>query len=161
MSRPGLERRWIVKLIVALPLCASQAALVVRFAHAEEHEVNTRASQWAPAVLFIDPGDTIVFRGMSGHETELIDGMGPAGAAPWRSELDEEGFSITLEARGAYIYKCHVHMNAGMVGAIVVGDSRPRNLAAIEAAMSEIEAGRAFVERIVGRLERELERRSD
>ena len=101
---------------------------------AAEHEINTRPGQWLPVVLFVAPGDTVVFHGMSGHETELIQDLAPAGAMPWRSEIGEEGFEVVLDVRGAYIYKCHTHLRAGMIGAIVVGDasrktsqrSRPR-----------------------------------
>lgn len=153
-------RRKAVSSTVALLAGVALAALQARHAHATEHEIDTRASQWVPVVLFIEPGDTIVFRGMASHETELIAGMGPDGTVPWRSELDAEGFTVTLDAPGAYVYKCHVHMNAGMVGAIVVGGGEPQNLAAIEAAAADIEVGRVFVERVIGRLKRELRRRA-
>lgn len=146
-------------LTAALAACAAAIVPACPLA-AEEHLINTRASQWVPVVLFVEPGDTIVFRGMDSHETELIEGMGPPGGTPWRSELDDEGFSITLHEPGAYVYKCHVHMNAGMVGAIVVGDGEPANLEAIEAALADVEPGRVFVERVLGRLQRELRRRA-
>jgi hypothetical protein len=97
---------------------------------------------------------------MSGHETALIDGMGPDGVSVWKSELDEEGFRVTFEEAGAYIYVCDIHMYAGMVGAIVVGDGEPHNLAAIDAAVSEIDTGRVFVERMIARMKRELRRRN-
>ena len=111
-----------------------------------------------PTVLFIEPGDTVVWRGMSGHEAELIEQMGPEGVSIWKSDLDEEGFSVTFEEEGSYIYTCEIHMNFGMVGAIVVGDGEPHNLAAIEAAVSEVEVGRVFVERVIGRMKRALSR---
>lgn len=149
-------RRKVAGSAAALSACAWQAFFLAP-AGAEQHEINTRGSQWAPVVLFIEPGDSIVFRGMDSHETELIEGMGPEGAVLWRSELDEEGFTVTLDVPGAYVYKCHVHMNAGMVGAVVVGDAH--NLAALKAAVSEVETGRPFVQRVLGRLERELRRR--
>lgn len=157
LSKP--PRSIAARLAAASLACVALCVLLVHAAYAEEHEIDTRASQWVPVVLFVAPGDSIVFRGMSSHETELIAGMGPAGAAQWQSELDEEGFTITLTEPGAYIYKCHVHMNAGMVGAIVVGGGEPRNLGALKAALPDVELGRAFVERVIGRLERELRRR--
>ena len=160
MARPDVKpsRRSVV-LAATFIASVAQASLFACSIHAAEHEIDTRANQWVPVVLFVAPGDSIVFRGMSSHETELIEGMGPKGAEPWRSELDAEGFTVTLDVPGAYIYKCHVHMNAGMVGAIVVGDGEPSNLAAIRAALPDVELGRVFVERVVGRLERELRRR--
>lgn len=126
---------------------------------AAEHEVITRANQWVPIVLFVDPGDTVVWRGMSGHETELIEMLGPENSIVWNSGLDNEGFQVTLEAAGAYIYKCEIHMNAGMVGAIVVGDGEPHNLAKLEAALVQIDDGRRFIERVFGRMKRELARK--
>ncbi len=155
----GLERYNILKVALALQSCATLAALSILPAHAEEHVVRARRAEWVPSVLFVQPGDTVVWRGMSGHEAEFIEGMGPEGVSIWKSELDEEGFSVTLEEEGAYIYTCDVHMNAGMVGAIVVGDGEPHNLATIEAAVSEIEVGRVFVERVIERMKRALRRR--
>lgn len=128
--------------------------------NAEEHIVRTRRAAWVPPVLFIQPGDTVVWRGMRTHETALLEGMGPTDATAWRSELDAEGFSVTLHEEGAYIYTCDVHMSLGMVGAIVVGDAEPRNLAVIDAAVENIDVGRIFVERIIGRMKRALARRN-
>ncbi len=51
-------------------------------------------------------------------------------------------------------------MNFGMVGAIVVGDGQPQNLAAIDAALPAIEVGRVFVSRIIDRMKRTLSRRN-
>lgn len=121
--------------------------------------MRTRRTEWVPPVLFIQPGDTIVWQGMHTHETALIEGMGPTDATAWSSELDAEGFSVTLREEGAYIYTCEIHMTFGMVGAIVVGDAEPHNLAAIDAAVESIDVGRVFVERIIGRMKRALARR--
>ena len=129
-------------------------------ASAEDHIVRTRRTAWLPDVLFIQPGDTIIWQGMRTHETALMEGMGPMGAEAWASELDAEGFRITLHEEGAYIYTCEVHMGLGMVGAIVVGDAEPYNLAAIDAAVESIDVGHIFVERIIGRMKRALERRN-
>jgi len=127
--------------------------------HAEEHTIRTRRMQWVPDVLFVQPGDTIIWSGMRGHETMLLPGMGPAGGDSWRSELDAEGFRVTLTEMGAYVYSCDIHINGGMVGAIVVGDSMPTNLDAIDAALVNVSNGRIFVERAIGRLKRALARR--
>lgn len=128
-------------------------------AAAEQHVVRTRRTEWVPAVLFVQPGDTIVWRGMHGHETALVEGMGPPGAEAWKSQLDDEGFSVTLTQAGAYVYSCDIHINGGMVGAIVVGDGPPANLESIDAALSRVQTGRVFVERMIGRMKRALERR--
>jgi plastocyanin len=141
-------------------LAVAVLILGAQTASAEEHIVRTRRAEWVPPVLFIQPGDTVVWRGMRTHETALIEGMGPTDATAWRSELDAEGYSVTLHDEGVYIYTCDVHMSLGMVGAIVVGDAQPRNLAAIDAAVENIDVGRIFVERIIGRMKRALARRN-
>jgi hypothetical protein len=46
-----------------------------------------------------------------------------------------------------------------MFGAIVVGDGEPANLAAIEASLAGIEAGRLAIERVVAKLKDELTRK--
>lgn len=157
----ALVRLGTTKLLrVAVTLsCASLGLLCLRTTLAEEHEINTRAAVWVPLVLFIEPGDTVVWHGMSGHETELIEGMAPTGAMLWRSALDEEGFRVTFDKEGAYIYKCHTHMSAGMVGAIVVGGTEPRNLDAIDAAVANLDGDRRAVEQLIARLKREVRRR--
>lgn len=141
----------------ALYVCASLAFACP--AHAADHEIRTRANQWAPIVLFIEPGDSVIWVGMSGHETELLEGMAPEDAMLWRSELHEEGYRVTFTLPGAYIYKCHVHLSAGMIGAIVVGNGVPENLAEIESAIENVESGRAAVRRVIARMKRELEAR--
>ncbi|MGH8538861.1 MAG: plastocyanin/azurin family copper-binding protein, partial [Gammaproteobacteria bacterium] len=57
--------------------------------------------------------------------------MIPDGAQAWQSKMGED-FSVTLDAPGAYIYKCSPHVSLGMVGAIVVGEGKPENLAAVK-----------------------------
>ena len=127
--------------------------------HAAEHVVGTRRNEWTPVVLFIDVGDSIVFTGMESHETELIAGLHPEGVAAWKSELNEEGFTVTFDRPGAYVYKCHVHLGAGMYGAIVVGPQVPENLEAIDNAESALPAEQRFIERVVARMKREIDRR--
>lgn len=97
------------------------------------HTIKGVVTRWDPAVLFVQPGDTIVFRQMIGHDTELVAGMHPEGVAVWKSKLGEEGFAITLTEPGAYVHKCNPHVSMGMIGTIVVGPRVPHNLAAIEA----------------------------
>jgi len=150
------SRRWITTLTATT---FAVIAFATSSTQAEEHVVRTRRTQWVPDVLFVQPGDTIVWQGMHSHETMLIDGMGPEGGTTWRSEIDAEGFSVTLTEQGAYVYSCEVHIYGGMVGAIVVGDAQPANLNAIDAALERVSDGRIFVERAIGRLKRALARR--
>ena len=98
-----------------------------------QHIVKGVVTQWAPLVLFVKPGDQIVFRQMAGHDSETIDGMIPEGAATWKSKLGQEGFAVSPDVPGIYMYKCNPHVSLGMIGAIAVGDPPYANLAAIEA----------------------------
>lgn len=98
-----------------------------------QHVVQGVVTQWRPMILFVEPGDQVVFRQMSGHDSESMEGLVPEGAKHWKSQLGEEGFSIAPEVPGAYIYKCNPHVSTGMVGAIVVGEVPPANLATLQA----------------------------
>ncbi|MEQ8659418.1 MAG: plastocyanin/azurin family copper-binding protein [Gammaproteobacteria bacterium] len=99
----------------------------------ERHEIRGVVTQWQPMITFVQPGDQIVFLQMAGHDTEAIAELIPAAAEPWKSAMGEEGFSVVLDAPGAYIYKCNPHVSTGMVGVIVVGDGAPSNRADLEA----------------------------
>lgn len=133
-------------------LSAGQATL------AEEHIVEGVVTQWRPLVTFAKAGDTVRFKGMTGHDTETIEGMLPEGATPWKSDLGEEGFSATLDKDGVYIYKCNPHMTTGMVGVVVVGDARPpANLAQLEASLPNVKVGRNMVQRAIKKMQQALE----
>lgn len=142
--------RWLV--IVAFLWTATPAK-------AEIHVIDTLGARWRPQILFIQPGDTVVWHGMESHETQLIEGLAPDGAPVWRSKLNEEGFSVTLHIEGAYVYSCLTHIQAGMVGAIVVGNGQPANLAVLESRAGSIPTGRNFVGSLIRRLKAELRRR--
>ena len=43
---------------------------------------------------------------------------------------------MTLNTAGAYVYSCDIHINGGMVAAIVVGDAMPTNIDMIDAALA-------------------------
>jgi len=96
------------------------------------HTVVASITRFEPSVLFVQPGDTVQFTNMAGHNTESLEGLVPQEALAWRSALGEN-FSVTLEAPGAYVYKCAPHASAGMIAAIVVGAVRPANLESLEA----------------------------
>lgn len=127
------------------------------WAVAEEHIIEGVVTQWRPLVVFAQPGDTLRFKNMTGHDTETIEGMIPEGATPWKSELGQEGFSVELTHEGAYIYKCNPHITTGMVGVVVVGDARPpQNLAAIEANLDNVKIGKNMVNRVLKKLDQAM-----
>jgi pseudoazurin len=99
----------------------------------QQHIVKGVVTQWAPMVLFVKPGDQLVFRQMTGHDSETIEGMIPEGAETWKSKLGQEGFAVSPSVPGIYMYKCNPHVGLGMIGAIAVGDPPYANLDAIEA----------------------------
>jgi len=79
----------------------------------------------------VQPGDSVKWDNMAGHNSESVDGMIPEGAEEWTSVLGET-VSHTFKVPGAYIYKCAPHFSQGMVGVVIVGDGRPANLDAIK-----------------------------
>lgn len=127
-------------------------------AAAEEHVIQAVITQWRPMVTFAKPGDTVRFTGMAGHDTQTIDGMIPQDATPWKAKLGEESFVATVDKEGVWIFKCNPHMTTGMVGVVVVGDTRPpANLAALEAALPEVKVGKNMVARAIKKLHMALE----
>ena len=104
--------------------------LVSASASAAEHVITAQATKFAPIAIFIEPGDTVVWRSMVGHNAAAIEGMVPEGGKLFNIPLGTDG-SVTLDVEGVYIYKCTPHFALGMVGAIIVGQAS--NMAEITA----------------------------
>lgn len=121
-----------------------------------EHIIKGVITQWQPLVTFAQPGDTIRFTGMTGHDTASMEGMIPEGATPWHSKLGQEGFTVTVDKIGGYVYKCTPHITTGMVGIIVVGDRNPANLAQLEENASNVKVGGNMVKRAIRKLKKQL-----
>ena len=145
---------WIRRVTIISLLFVASSAL------AEEHIVKGVITQWQPLVTFAQPGDTIKFTGMTGHDTASMEGLIPEGATPWRSKLGEEGFVVTVDKEGAYVYKCTPHITTGMVGVIVVGDGEPANLADVEANAGNVKVGGNMVKRAIRKTKKQLEKRA-
>jgi pseudoazurin len=118
--------------------------LVSMGASAAEHEVkmlNKGAEGmmvFEPSLLKIAPGDTVRFVPTDkSHNVESIDGMIPAGATPFKSEMNKE-LTVTFDQAGLYGFKCKPHYGMGMVGLIVVGE--PTNKAE---AIAVVQKGKA------------------
>ena len=152
-----LEKKMMrtLKIAAALTLGLGMGANAL----ADEHVIKGVITNWVPLVTFAKPGDTIKFMQMAGHDTESVEGMLPAGATPWKSKMGDEGFSITVDKEGAYIYKCNPHMTTGMVGAIVVGDKAPANLAELEGALDSVKLGKNMVARTIKKTKQEIEKK--
>ena len=88
-----------------------------------------------PAVIKVSVGDTIHFKATdAAHNSVSVDGMLPAGAASWASQLSQD-ISVTLDTEGVYVYQCDPHVMMAMVGVIQVGDAV--NLDNIKASAAE------------------------
>lgn len=139
-------------------IAGAVAVASVHTAAAEEHVVKAVVTNWDPLVVFIKPGDSIRWTNMAGHDSASVEGMIPEGAATWHSKMGEE-VVMTFDKPGAYIYKCTPHVSAGMVGAIVVGDGSPENLAQIDAALETVPDAKNMVARAIRKMKMELEKR--
>ncbi len=100
-------------------------------ASGKTHSVVTQVTKFSPMVLFVQPGDTVTWTNMAGHDTATIEGMIPDGATAWQSKMGET-YSHTFTQEGAYLYKCNPHVSMGMIGAVIVGSHDPANMASIE-----------------------------
>lgn len=111
--------------------CAAvlSAFAAMPMAYAEEHVIKAEATKFSPLYIFVQPGDTISWTSMSGHDSQAEEGLIPEGAEPWHMGMGENG-SVTLDVEGVYLYKCTPHFSLGMVGAIVVG--QPTNVDALK-----------------------------
>jgi pseudoazurin len=108
----------------------------LRRAWAAEHKVEMlnkgpdgQRNWFEPAVLFIEPGDTVQFLATDkGHNSESI--VVPEGGETWKGKFNQE-VTATLTVEGLYAYKCLPHFGLGMVGLVVVGDPSV-NIEAVE-----------------------------
>ena len=89
-----------------------------------------------PAYLKVAPGDSVKFVAtQKGHNAESLPGMAPAGASPFKGQIDEE-FTVKFTKEGVYGYKCLPHLGMGMVGVVQVG--KAANKADVAAAAQKL-----------------------
>ena len=120
-----MKRRLFLASTMLIPAIGLLAR--TRGARAAEHEVQMlnkgpdgQRNWFEPAVLRIEPGDTIKFVPTDkGHNSASV--VIPEGAEAWNGKLSKET-AVTLAVPGLYSYKCTPHFGLGMVGLIVVGD---------------------------------------
>jgi len=138
--------------------CAMVAAVFGLYctqALAEEHMVKALVTKYEPVVVFAQPGDTVTWTNMAGHDSVSLAGMIPEGAEAWQSKMGEN-FTVTVQKEGAYLYKCSPHVSLGMLGAIVVGATPPANLSAIDEALKTTKEPKGMVKRVVKQLKQAL-----
>ena len=118
---------------MATPMTTTTQQIVasdkVKLSEGSEHEIKMLnmgadgAMVFEPAVIKVSVGDTIHFKATdAAHNSVSVEGMIPAGAASWASQLSQD-FSITLETEGIYVYQCDPHLVMAMIGVIQVGDA--------------------------------------
>jgi len=89
-------------------------------AFATEHTIGATGVKFDPVFVYIEPGDTVNWEGMVGHNVETIEAMSPEGQEKINTELGENVTS-TFDVPGIVVYKCTPHWGARMGGILVVG----------------------------------------
>jgi pseudoazurin len=84
-------------------------------------EVQAQGVKFAPAIVFIEVGDTVEWSNMPSHNVETLDGMVPEGQEKIKSELGVN-VSVQFDVEGIVCYKCTPHWGNRMGGIIVVGN---------------------------------------
>ena len=118
---------------------------------AEEHVVNAAAREFKPAIIYVQPGDTVKFNNMTSHNavTYLV----PEGGINFGEKGKMAGATMVtppLETNGIFGYVCEPHIGFGMVGVIVVGDVSADQKAAVkEKAMAELQGP---FKRLIGKI---------
>ena len=118
---------------MATPMTTTTQQIVasdkIKLSEGSEHEIKMLnmgtdgAMVFEPAVIKVSVGDTIHFKATdAAHNSVSVEGMIPAGAASWASQLSQD-FSITLDTEGIYVYQCDPHLVMAMIGVIQVGDA--------------------------------------
>ena len=118
---------------MATPMTTTTQQIVasdkIKLSEGSEHEIQMLnmgtdgAMVFEPAVIKVSVGDTIHFKATdAAHNSVSVEGMIPAGAASWASQLSQD-FSITLDTEGIYVYQCDPHLVMAMIGVIQVGDA--------------------------------------
>lgn len=132
------------------PAPAAEPAAPAARAGAETHTVNALATAFDPMVIFIEPGDTVRWTNMAGHDSRSLEGLIPEGAEHWATPMGQNA-AITLTEPGLYIYMCTPHYAMGMAGAIIVGDAH--NLEQVDANAT------GMARRVLARVKQALENR--
>ena len=95
---------------------AAEDVIKVELSEGSEHIVKMLNSGesgqmiFEPAVIKVSVGDTIHFKATdAAHNSVSVDGMVPAGAASWASQLSQD-ISVTLDAEGVYVSVSYTHL---------------------------------------------------
>ena len=114
MTNTFLKIRFATVIFCAIAVLWGKAAL------SADHTITAVGVKFSPVFLYIEPGDTVNWESMAGHNVETIDLMSPEGLEKINSEL---GANVTavFESAGIIVFKCTPHWGSRMGGIIVVG----------------------------------------
>ena len=119
--------------------------------NAEEHIVNAAAREFKPAIVYVQPGDTVKFTNMTSHNSVTY--LTPEGATGWGEKGKMAGGTFItppIDIEGIYGYVCEPHIGFGMVGVVVVGGVSADDKAAMkERAMAELQGP---FKRLIGKI---------
>lgn len=88
---------------------------------AGEHTVMARGVKYAPAIIYVEPGDTVHFENMPTHNVQTVEPLVPEGQEEIYTEIGEN-VSLVFDDEGIVVYKCTPHWGNRMGGIIVVGE---------------------------------------
>ena len=119
--------------------------------NAEEHIVNAAAREFKPAIVYVQPGDTVKFTNMTSHNAVTY--LTPEGGIEWGEKGKMAGATFItpqIDTEGIYGYVCEPHIGFGMVGVVVVGGVSADDKAAMkERAMAELQGP---FKRLIGKI---------
>ena len=138
-----------IKKLLAL-VAVTVAFIMPSLSFAADHQVNAEARVYNPAIVYIQPGDSVHWNNMTSHNSVTY--LTPEGSAGWgeHGKLPGASFSVTPDKPGIYGYACEPHVGFGMVGVVVVGDVSADDVAAAKKkAMDTLEGP---FKRIIGKI---------
>ena len=140
----------MIKRTILTSLLAMIAIVLPNLVNAAEHAVNAEARVFKPAIIYIQPGDTVNFSNMTSHNA--VSYLTPEGGTEFgeRGKFPGGSFNVKPDAPGIWGYACEPHIGFGMVGIIVVGDVSADDIAAAkQKAMDTLEGP---FKRIIGKI---------
>ena len=119
-------------------------------ASAEEHVVNAEARIFKPAIVYIQPGDTVTFNNMTSHNA--VSYIIPEGGEMFgeKGKFPGGSFNVKPAGTGIYGYVCEPHIGFGMVGVIVVGDVSADDIA--KAKQQAMDTLQGPFKRVIGKI---------
>lgn len=110
-------------------------------AFAEDATVTAKGVKFDPVIVYIDEGDDVTWKNMTGHNVETLPAMSPEGFEQQTTEVGND-VTLTFDEAGIIVYKCTPHWSARMGGIIVVGEPEDAS-GTIDKYMAAIEEDRA------------------